>query len=435
MNGKNIKQHSRNENKPEKDSVPVQFVSRDPKYVMPDYDANVNYSITPAKLNQIVNNFMKDSIQTEVQFDFLIRSQFLRTSLKKHIAQIDIPTERIVIEYIEKYIPPKADDCLTQDDWISTIATCGKWILTGSYDNTVQVWDLQGNHHFKLIADVNPIKGVDWISLDEKEAVFASASMGDDCKIWNWNIAKNSANCVNICKGHTQHIETLRVSHDKTLMATAAWDKTIRIWTTCTQDENEGPESKKRKSCFNEPKLKSAKKIMKGHKAAIYGIVWSDKTEIMSCSMDMTIKIWDTEFGGYKQEILGQQSFFDLDYSPLSRTVITGSFDHRIRLYDPRSTGGAIMKAKFCHKVGSLVPTVRWSTTNEYIFISGSHDNSIKMWDTRSLKASLFDILGHTDKVLCCDWSNPKWILSGGADNTLRIFKSHIKASISNATD
>jgi hypothetical protein len=31
MNGKNIKQHSRNENKPEKDSVPVQFVSRDPK--------------------------------------------------------------------------------------------------------------------------------------------------------------------------------------------------------------------------------------------------------------------------------------------------------------------------------------------------------------------------------------------------------------------
>jgi len=45
--------------------------------------------------------------------------------------------------------------------------------LTGSYDNTIQVWDLQGNHHLKLIADVNPIKGVDWISLDEKKAVFA----------------------------------------------------------------------------------------------------------------------------------------------------------------------------------------------------------------------------------------------------------------------
>jgi len=45
--------------------------------------------------------------------------------------------------------------------------------LTGSYDNTVKVWDLQGNPHFTLIADVNPIKGVGWISLDKEKAVFA----------------------------------------------------------------------------------------------------------------------------------------------------------------------------------------------------------------------------------------------------------------------
>jgi len=42
---------------------------------------------------------------------------------------MDIPTERIVIEYIEKYIPPKSDDCITQPDWISAIATCGKWLI------------------------------------------------------------------------------------------------------------------------------------------------------------------------------------------------------------------------------------------------------------------------------------------------------------------
>lgn len=41
-----------------------------------------------------------------------------------------------------------------------------------------------------------------------------------------------------------------------------------------------------------------------------------------------------------------------------------------------------------------------------------------------SPKAPLFDLLGHEDKVLSCDWSNPKFIVSGGADNTLRIFKS-----------
>ena len=31
---------------------------------------------------------------------------------------------------------------------------------------------------------------------------------------------------------------------------------------------------------------------------------------------------------------------------------------------------------------------------------------------------------GHEDKILCCNWSNPKFMVSGGADNTVRIFKS-----------
>lgn len=78
---------------------------------------------------------------------------------------------------------------------------------------------------------------------------------------------------------------------------------------------------------------------MKGHKEAISGIVWSDKTELITSSWDHTLKIWDSELGGIKHEIMGNKSFFDLDYSELSRTVITASADKHVRLYDPRSTG------------------------------------------------------------------------------------------------
>lgn len=41
-----------------------------------------------------------------------------------------------------------------------------------------------------------------------------------------------------------------------------------------------------------------------------------------------------------------------------------------------------------------------------------------------SSKVPLFELTGHEEKVLCSDWSNENLILSGGADNTVRIFKT-----------
>jgi WD40 repeat protein len=41
-----------------------------------------------------------------------------------------------------------------------------------------------------------------------------------------------------------------------------------------------------------------------------------------------------------------------------------------------------------------------------------------------SPKVPLFELTGHEEKVMCSDWSNQKLILSGGADNTVRIFKN-----------
>ena len=91
------------------------------------------------------------------------------------------------------------------------------------------------------------------------------------------------------------------------------------------------------------------------------------------------------------------------------------------------------------------VTAVAWSEVNENHFASGSHDSIVKMWDTRlanlvqlcallfeilhsrSFKTPLFDLKGHTDKVMCCDWSTVDWVVSGGADNDMKIFGTNLK--------
>ncbi|XP_043282910.1 ribosome biogenesis protein WDR12 homolog [Venturia canescens] len=406
--------------------IQIRFTTKQQHYAVPDFPLSVPAAIISTELNSLVNELLKESkgISQGTQFDFLVCREFLRTSLLEHINERELSTEEVVdVEYFEIYPPPEPQDCLIHDDWVSAVAVCEKWILTGCYDNTLHLWTARGKHHLTIPGHASPVKAVAWISMDLEIGRFVSASQDQTAIIWNWNIANNSVDHVHICRGHSQSLEAVSVSYDGSTMATGSWDTMIKIWSTLTYDENDDGESASKRSKSEYGKTRTPKRTMKGHKEAISGVAWSDTAEIITSSWDHTLKIWDSELGGMKHEIAGNKSFFDLDYSRLSRTIVTGSADRHIRLYDPRSTEGSVVKATFTSHT-QWVQTVRWSTTNEYLFMSGAYDNGVKLWDTRSPKAPLYDLTGHEDKVLCSNWSNPKLMVSGGADNTVRIFKT-----------
>ncbi len=82
---------------------------------------------------------------------------------------------------------------------------------------------------------------------------------------------------------------------------------------------------------------------------------------------------------------------------------------------------GYVLRSTFSSH-SQWIPSVMWSRKSEYLFVSGSYDSLVKLWDMRSLKAPLYDLQGHQDRVLCVDWSIDQLILSEGADNSLKMF-------------
>lgn len=175
-----------------------------------------------------------------------------------------------------------------------------------------------------------------WISLTDEVGKFVSVSQDQTAIIWLWNIGSNSVECVHVCRGHEQGLESVGVSRDALNMATGAWDNMLKVWETSGDAPNE-PEKKRAK--VDKGRTRIPKRTMKGHKEAISAIVWMGSNELVTSSWDHTIKLWDAELGGIKHEIVGNKSFFDVDFSRISRVLLTASADRHVRVYDPRSNG------------------------------------------------------------------------------------------------
>lgn len=204
----------------------------------------------------------------------------------------------------------------------------------------------------------------------------------------------------------------------------------FQIWGTSLQTSGTSGEPAKgeadKKKAKTDSKAITRTPIMTlgGHKEGVSGVAWIDNNEVATASWDHTIKLWDLELGGMKSELVANKSVFALSYSPLNHTILTASADQAIRLYDPRSTDGVLVKSQYTSHQG-WVTDVDWSKEKEYLFASSGHDNLVKLWDSRSFKTPLYDLKGHEDRVLCCSWQEQSIIASGGADNTLKIFKSN----------
>lgn len=157
-----------------------------------------------------------------------------RTKLGDHLKERNVSFEDIIeIEYVERFPAPEPQDCLMHDDWVAGVEVRGDWILTGCYDNTLNLWTVSGKHVLTIPGHEAAIKAVSWISLDDKTGVFVSASQDQTVMIWEWNIGSNAVECIQICKGHERGIDCVSVDPTGQKFASGSWDTMLKIWSAC----------------------------------------------------------------------------------------------------------------------------------------------------------------------------------------------------------
>ncbi len=109
-----------------------------------------------------------------------------------------------------------------------------------------------------------------------------------------------------ILKGHNDSIHHLTFSPDGSRLASASFDKTVRLWDVSTQKEL---------------------RLFEGHRDRVNCVAFSpDGSRIVSGSADNTVRVWDaktgeqlSQFDGHRMEIVG--AFF----LPDGRHVLSGS--------------------------------------------------------------------------------------------------------------
>ncbi|KAF1810848.1 beta transducin-like protein HET-D2Y [Eremomyces bilateralis CBS 781.70] len=222
----------------------------------------------------------------------------------------------------------------------------------------------------------------------------ASASYDKTVKIWD----PSSGACLQTLKGHSGWVGSVVFSSDSTRLASASRDTTVKIW-----DANSG-------ACLQ---------TLKGHSDSVSSVVFlRDSSRIASASSDKTVKIWDASSGACLQTLEGHSDrVSSVTFSCNSTALASASEDKTVNIWDPSS--GACLQTLEGHS--GRISEVAFSRDSTRL-ASASFDKSVKIWDASS-GVCLQTLKGHSNRVSSVAFScNSTALASASYDKTVKIW-------------
>ncbi len=144
------------------------------------------------------------------------------------------------------------------------VSADGKSAITGSFDTSAVRWSLEKNAADQVLRFHESAVNTVAILKDGR-----LATGGEDGKVAIWKPGEPAP--ARTFEGHTAPIVSLAVSPDGTTLASASWDRTIRLW----------------------PLGGGAPRVLEGHSQNVNGVAFAgDGNSLVSAGYDATVRIW-----------------------------------------------------------------------------------------------------------------------------------------------
>jgi len=304
--------------------------------------------------------------------------------------------------------------------WVTAIATTPEsndFIVTGSRDKTLIVWDLTekgevGNYGYPKKALRGHSHFVEDVVISSDGQFALSGSWDNTLRLWDLSAGTTARRFV----GHTKEVLSVAFSADNRQIVSASRDRSIKLWNTLAKCKYS-----------LEPKDN-------GHTDWVSCVRFSPNSQnpvLVSCGWDKLVKVWEVNLPSWTQKmsLTGHTGYLNVvSVSPDGSLCASGGKDCSAMLWD-------LNEGKHLYQLdaGDIIHALCFSP-NRY-WLCAATQSAIKIWDleTKNPVANLITKELHAenkqnflnDRAYCISlaWSaDGKILYSGYTDNVIRVW-------------
>ncbi|XP_062206736.1 protein SPA1-RELATED 4-like isoform X2 [Phragmites australis] len=221
------------------------------------------------------------------------------------------------------------------------------------------------------------------VGFDRDREFFATAGVNKKIKVFEYNMIVNEHRDIHYPVVEMSNRSKLSCicwnSYMKSHIASSDFEGIVQVWDVT------------RSQVFID---------MREHERRVWSVDFSivDPTKLVSGSDDGCVKLWDMNQAGSFGTIRTRANVCSVQFQPDSaRSIAIGSADHKIYCYDLRN-----IRAPYCTLVGHTKTVSYVKYLDASTLVSGSTDNSLKLWDLSMSQGRIIDspiqtFTGHTN--------------------------------------